>query len=103
MSKLENDCISVLEYSAKEWPRWVSISELTDELGIPPSTLRNMFLISDRGFYVKTTENGDCDVFSDVFAKIAQKHRFEFVIRKMHNSEGRLTWHISTVRVQYFE
>jgi hypothetical protein len=103
MSKLENDCISVLNYSRDNWPRWISITELIDKLGIPPSTLRNMFLVSDRGYYTKIWDDGECTVFSDVLRKIAQKHRYEYKIRKMKNEDGRMTWHISATKMPYFE
>ena len=101
MSKLENDCLSVLDYAVKQWPRWVPITELCRSLNIPPSTMRNIFLVCDRGYFVKSGDRGG--VFQDVFTKIAQKHRYDYSVKKKRDSDGRTQWHISATKLPYFD
>lgn len=101
MSQLENDCLAILQYAASAWPRWVPITEITREQDIPPSTIRTIFSVANCGIYIKYTEEG-CVLHNDVFDKIAKKYRYDYKIRKMKN-EGRMTWHISAVKMAYSE
>lgn len=102
LSKLENDCLSVLKYASDKWPRFVSITELSEALNIPPSTLRNIFLVAKRGIFIKyDEENERTSIHGDVFSKIATKYRFSYVLKKMKNENGHATWYISAVHVPY--
>jgi len=99
-NRLENDCLDILDYASKEWPRWVSIGEIARERCIPNSTIRNICSISKRGFFIKYTENG-CIIHNDVFDKIAKKYRYDYVIKKMENDRKRLSWYISAVKQSF--
>lgn len=102
MSKLENTCLNILIYAEKQWPRWVSITELSNELNLSASTIRNVFLVSKTGVFIKHDEStGKTSIHSDAFIKIATKYHFFFQLRKMKNHTGHETWHISVVKSPY--
>lgn len=100
MSKLENDCMSMLKYADSQKGRWISVGELVEMCNIPPSTARNILMVAKSGIFIKKDETGST-VHPDVFDKIAVKFRYEYVIKKMRNDRGRLTWHLSAVLVSY--
>lgn len=102
MSKLENDCLFILQYAHDNWPRWVSITEITEAGCIPPSTVRTIFSVSKSGVFIKY-DGEKTSIHPDVFDKIAKKFRFDYHIKKMVNEEGRLCWHISAVRMSYYQ
>jgi len=107
MSKLENDCISILDYASGKEPEcreragtWVSIVEIADARCIPDSTIRNIFAIAKAGVFIKY--DGDrTSIHNDVFDKIAKKFRFDYKIRKMRGKDGRIGWHISAISMGY--
>ena len=99
--KLENDCLDILTYAAHKNGAWVTLSEISSERWIPESTLRTIFSVCKRGFFVRKKHDGGCIVYQDVFGKIARKNGFEFVIVKMSVNGGNKTWHISVVGPSY--
>ena len=92
--------MDILDYASKKWPRWVPITEITEERFIPPSTIRNIFAVNKCGIFIKSDEYGT-SIHMDVFDKIAKKYRFDYKIRKMKNEDGRMVWHISAVKMSY--
>lgn len=100
MKKLENDCLDILIYSSKQRGRWVTLTELSNERNIPPSTIRTIFEICKNGVFIKKDKN-KCVVKADVFDKIAKKYRFDYTLKKMKNARGRTTWQISVVSASY--
>lgn len=100
LSKLENDCLSMLIYAAKQNGRWCELGEIADAECIPLSTIRNIFHVSKTGIFIK--EDGEkTSIHMDAFAKIATKYHFDYQIKKMPNSKGRLTWHLCAVKIPY--
>lgn len=107
MSKLENDCLAILNYAAGIFPvcperagKWISIVEIAEQRCIPDSTIRNIFAVSKAGVFIKYSENGT-SIHADVFDKIAKKYRVDYLIRKMKGEDGRTSWHISAVSMGY--
>lgn len=100
MSKLENDCLYILQYAAKNWPRWIPITEITEVGNIPPSTVRTIFSVSKKGVFLKY-DGEKTSIHPDVFDKIAKKYRFDYKIKKMVSIDGRLCWHISATKMSY--
>lgn len=100
MSKLENDCMTMLKYASDQKGRWISVGELVTGCKIPPSTARNILMVAKNGVFIKKDENGST-VHPDVFDKIATKYRYEYLIKKMKNERGRMTWHLSAIQTPY--
>lgn len=97
--KLENDCLDILIYAAKQNGRWVSIKELSEERWIPESTLRTIFCVSKRGYFKRKTDKGYF-VYGDVLVKIAKKYKIDFIVKKRIPEHGpkRECWYISAVK-----
>jgi hypothetical protein len=109
MSKLENDCIAILDYAAGIEPRcperagkWISIVEIAEERCIPDSTIRNIVAIAKAGIFIKY-DGINTSIHQDVFDKIAKKYRFDYRIKKMRGKDNRISWHISAVKLNYWE
>lgn len=97
---LENDCMNILFYACSKNGKWVSIKEIHERFDIPESTLRTMFSVAKNGFFTRTTETGFF-MAGDVMAKIARKHRIDFIVKKIAVPKRNMMWHISAVGPRY--
>jgi hypothetical protein len=107
LSKLENDCLAILNYASGIEPhcperagRWISIVEIAEARCIPDSTIRTIMSVSKRGICFKF-DGERTHIHNDAFTKIAKKYRFEYKIKKMADSKGYVSWHISAVKIPY--
>lgn len=100
IKKLENDCLDILLYAAKQNGRWVSLTEISDKKFIPQSTLRVIFSVAKRGYFAKRTDTGYI-IHADIFDKIAKKYRMQYKIKKMKNKNGRVSWHVAAIGPVY--
>jgi hypothetical protein len=107
LSKLENDCLAILDYAAGIEPRcperagkWISIVEIAEVRCIPDSTIRNIISTSKLGLFIKY-DGEQTHIHSDVFDKIAKKFRFDYKIKKMVGEDGYISWHVSAIKLSY--